>query len=184
MVAYTDSDWATADIDFCRSVIGYTVFLSGAAISWMTSFRQPGLSTCEVEYYGLGAATTEVLALHHILNEMKPLQWNSNSDTYYSSLNEPTTIFTDNTAARQVAQNPVFHKRMKHTHIRHHFLRIIVKNKIARYQHTYSKDNNTDMLVKALAKALLRRHRKTCMGPYVAPAKVVTDEEHLAKKDA
>ena len=37
MVAYTDSDWATADIDFCRSVIGYTVFLSGAAISWMTA---------------------------------------------------------------------------------------------------------------------------------------------------
>ena len=100
------------------------------------------------------------------------------------SLNEPTTILTDITAARQVAQNPVFHKRMKHTHIRHHFPRIIVKNKIARYQHTYSKENCSDMLVKALAKVPLRRRRKTCMGPYVAPAVVLTAEEQLAKKNA
>ncbi len=115
-------------------------------------------------------------------NELEPLHWNSNSEVHYSAENVPTTIFTDNTAARQVAQNPVFHKRMKHTHIRHHFVRNLVLNKIVRYQFTYSPDNNADMMVKALAKALLRKHRKTVFGPFVPPAVVLTPEEQLAAK--
>jgi hypothetical protein len=176
MTAYTDSDWATADTEYCRSCIGYIVFLSGAAISWLTSFRQPGLSTCEVEYYGLGAAALEVVSHHHLLNELAPLQWNSNSEVSYSEDNEPTTIHTDNIAARQVAQNPVFHKRMKHTHIRHHVIRAFVKNKIVRFQHVYSADNHGDMMVKALAKAALRRHRHAGFGPCKSPNIVFTAE--------
>ena len=76
----------------------------------------------------------------------------------------------------------MFHKRMKHTHVRHYFVRIIAKNKIVRYQHTYSAANNCDMMVKALAKVLFRRHRKTVFRPFVPPDVMLTAEEQLAKK--
>ena len=71
---------------------------------------------------------------------------------------------------------------MKHTHIRHHVIRAFVKNKIVRFQHVYSADNHADMMVKALAKASLRRHRQAGFGPYKSPTIVFNAEEQLARK--
>ena len=61
-------------MDFRRAVIGYIVILAGGAVSWLSSFRQLGLSTCEVEYYALGAAAQETISHTHLLNEVTPLQ--------------------------------------------------------------------------------------------------------------
>jgi len=182
MVGFTDSDWAANDYDHARAVTGYVLFMSGAAISWLTAFRQPGLSTCEVEYYGMGAIAAETVAHTHLINGLAPLQWRFNSETDFSPDNAPVTLYTDNASALQVAVNPVFHKRMKHVHNRHHFLRNLIRWCIIRYQHTDSPNNCSDMMVKALPKIGIRKHRTTCFGPYVPPAIVLSVAEQLAAK--
>lgn len=40
-----------------------------------------------------------------------------------------TEIYVDNRSAIVLAKSPVYHKRNKHIHIRHHFIRQHVKNK-------------------------------------------------------
>ena len=182
LVGFTDADWAANDYDHARAVTGYVLFMSGAAISWLTSFRQPGLSTCEVEYYGMGSIAAETVAHTHLLNDLTPLQWHFNSETVFSPENAPVTLYTDNASALQVAVNPVHHKRMKHVHNRHHFLRNLIRWCIIRYQHTVSADNCSDMMVKALPKSGLRKHRATCFGPYTPPAIVLSVAEQLAAK--
>ena len=117
MVVFTDSDWAANDTDHARAVTGYVLFMLGAAISWISAFRMVGLSTCEVQYYGMGAIAAETLA---------------------------------------------------HT--------------ITCWQHVFSAENCADMMVKALPKAGIRKHRATCFGPYVAPAVVLSIAEQLTAK--
>ncbi len=39
LVGLTDADWAANDYDHARAVTGYVLFMSGAAISWLTAFR-------------------------------------------------------------------------------------------------------------------------------------------------
>jgi hypothetical protein len=183
LVGFTDSDWAANDFDHARAVTGYVLFMSGAAISWLTSFKKPGLSTCEVEYYGMGSIAAETVAHTHLLNELAPLQWRINSETDFKPTNETITIHTDNSSALQVAVNPVFHKRMKHVHNRYHFLRNLVRWSIIRFQHVYSADNPADMMVKALPKTSIRKHRTTCFGPYIAPATILSTAEQLIQKN-
>lgn len=128
-----------------------------------------GLSSSEVEYYGMGAVATEVVAHNNILNELAPIKWNANSEVSTSAAVPPTTIHTDNQSAMQVAENPVLHKRMKHTHIRHHVIRRFITEHLIRYQHIYSASNCSDMMVKALPKIKLREHRRTVFGPTAPP---------------
>ena len=41
LYGYSDADWATTDVDERRTCIGYCIFLSGAAIFWLTRFWKP-----------------------------------------------------------------------------------------------------------------------------------------------
>jgi hypothetical protein len=179
MLAYTDADWCSNDFDFRRAVIGYIVFLSGAAVSWMTKFNRPGLSTAEVEYHGMGAVSTEVVSHTHLLNELVPIQWVSNSEHSQSADVDPISIHCDNASARQVALHPHMHKRMKHLEIRYHIIRKFVQCLIIRFQLVSGVDNCSDMMVKANAKASLRKHRTVAFGPFTAPDLVYTPEELL-----
>jgi hypothetical protein len=45
---------------------------------------------------------------------------------------ERVPLMCDNTSDISIAKNPVFHKRMKHLKLRHHFLRIMWKREISR----------------------------------------------------
>jgi hypothetical protein len=182
MTAYTDADWSSNDIDFRRSVIGYVVFLSGAAVSWMSKFNRVGLSSCEAEYYGMGAVACDVISHTHLLNELAPLMQNYNSEVKQSPTVDPVTIHCDNSSARQIALHPHMHKRTKHIHIRHHVIRQFVQWLIIRFQLCTGPDNCADMMVKALPKATLRKHRASAYGPFSAPNLVYTPEELLRQK--
>jgi hypothetical protein len=45
---------------------------------------------------------------------------------------ERVPLMCDNTNAISVVKNPVFHKRMKHLEVGHHFLRVHVEKEISR----------------------------------------------------
>jgi len=145
----------------------------------MTKFNRPGLSSCEVEYYGMGAVSTDVVSHTHLLNELVPIQWISNSEVSQSSSVDPITIHCDNASAYQVAQHPHLHKRMKHTHIRHHVIRQFIIWMIIRFQCISGPLNCSDMMVKANAKLPLRQHRAAAFGPFTAPDIIYTPEEKL-----
>jgi hypothetical protein len=179
MLAFTDADWSSNDLDFRRAVIGYIVFLAGAAVSWMTKFNRAGLSSCETEYHGMGAVACDVVSHTHLLNELAPLQWVSDSEVHQSEKSDPITIHCDNASARQIALHPHMHKRMKHTHIRHHVIRQFVQWLIIRFQLCTGANNCSDMMVKAEPKKTLRKHRATAFGPYAGPNMVYSPEELL-----
>ena len=76
---------------------------SKAAISW-ASAKQPcvALSSCEAEIITLSEAAKEALHLRGLYEELGVAD------------GKPVKLSTDNTAARDLAYNPEYHKRVKH----------------------------------------------------------------------
>ena len=112
LVLNCDERW-----DVKHSTTGYVFKLVKAAISW-ASAKQPtvALSSCEPEIMALSEASKETLGLHGLLDELGVLPAG------------PTTLATDNSAARGLAYNPEYHKRVKHIERRHFFVRECVGN--------------------------------------------------------
>jgi hypothetical protein len=84
--------------------------LADGAMSW-ESKKQPtvALTLTEAEYMGLAAACKEAIYLQRLFSEMF---W----------IEDKVVIHNDNESALKVSCNPVFHNRMKHIHVKHHFV--------------------------------------------------------------
>jgi hypothetical protein len=67
----------------------------------------------------------------------------------WSDLRE-STLMCNNTNAISVAKNPVFHKRMKHLEVRHHFLRDHVENGDIEMRYIDTKRQLVDIFTKPL----------------------------------
>ena len=107
LIAYSDADWA-GDRDSRRSTSGNVFVLAGSAITW-SSKRQNSvaLSTVEAEYMALSQTNQEAIWFRRLLEELG------------TKADKPTTIHEVNQGAISTAENPVFHKRTKHIHIRY-----------------------------------------------------------------
>ena len=106
---YSDADCATTDIDERRTCIGYCVFLSGAAIFWLTRFWKPCLFF-EGELGALTEVAKTTIAARELLASI-PLSW------YDENKDEPTTLLIDAAATKQATDNPKHHSRAKHMEI-------------------------------------------------------------------
>jgi hypothetical protein len=88
-----------------------------AAISWANKKQNSvALSSCEAEIMALSEAAKEGIFLRRFLDE---LGLNSSSPT---SLAPPTSLATDNKAARDLAYNPEHHEKTKHIERRHFYV--------------------------------------------------------------
>jgi hypothetical protein len=109
--AYSDSDWAKCP-KTRKFVTGFCVFLGSSLISWKSK-KQATLSksSAEAEYRSLASTTCEVIWLGNLLDSLglKNLL--------------PVVIFFDNSAAIQIAANPVFHEKTKHFELDVHLVR-------------------------------------------------------------
>jgi hypothetical protein len=63
---------------------------------------------------------------------------------------ESVTLICDNTSAISVAKTPVFHKRMKHLEVRHHFLRDHVEKRDIKMRYIDTERQLTDIFIKPL----------------------------------
>ncbi|XP_046384887.1 secreted RxLR effector protein 161-like [Ischnura elegans] len=100
--AFVDDDWAGCSLDR-RSFTGYAFLPGDAAISWESrKQRTVALPPTETEYMALSDAVKEAIYLRTYLKE---LGFNEIADL---------VIMCHNRGAIQLAENPVFHKRMKH----------------------------------------------------------------------
>ena len=80
--------------------------LANGPIAWKSK-KQPSvtLSTTEAEYYALGMACQEGVWLKQLCQEI------------FMAIDEPIHIFSDNTKAVALLDNPVYHSRSKHIDI-------------------------------------------------------------------
>ena len=64
-----------------------------------------------------------------------------------------TTLYCDNQSAIQVASNPIFHAKTKHTEINVHYIRDLVQENIVNLQFCWSEDQTTYIFTKSMLEA-------------------------------
>ena len=113
--------------------------LANGPIAWKSK-KQPSvaLSTTEAEYYSLGIACQEGVWLKQLCQEI------------FMTFNKSILIFSDNTGAVALSENPVFHSRSKHIDIWWHFIRDLIHSGSIRSLHIPGVQNGADFLTKAV----------------------------------
>jgi hypothetical protein len=140
LAGYVDSSYGSCP-DTAKSVTGYTFNLGAGAVSWASRKQQTvAQSSCEAEYVAAGEAAKEVAWLRQLLEAIGFPQ------------DGPTVVRADNNGAISLSEDPSFHARVKHIHVRHHYLRQQVAEKELKLKYVPSNDNVADTLTKPLAK--------------------------------
>ncbi|GKE47676.1 hypothetical protein Tco_1478934, partial [Tanacetum coccineum] len=110
LVAYTASDYAGASFNR-KSTTGGCQFLGCRLISWQCKKQtMDANSTTEAEYIAGSNCCGQVL-------------WIQNQLLDYGYNFMQTKIHIDNDSTICIVKNPIFHSKIKHIEIRHHFIR-------------------------------------------------------------
>jgi hypothetical protein len=148
----SDSDWAVK-----HSTSGHVFTYARAAVSWgSTKQSSVALSSCEAEIMALSEAAKEAVHLRGLLSEL-------GDDAIV-----PTSLATDNTAARDIAYNPEHHKRVKHIERRHFYVRECVENMQLVVPYVNTLDNMADFFTKPLDSKAFHAMRNVIMNVPVA----------------
>eukprot|EP00253_Pinus_taeda_P029516 PITA_29516 len=138
LAGYSDSDWA-GNLDDRRSITGYAFSIGSGVISWSSKKQSTvALSSCEVEYQALCAATCKAIWLRRLLSDTGEGQ------------KEATSIKTDDQSTIKLAYNPVFHKNTKHIDTQFHFVREKIQSKEICVDYCNTCDNVADIFTKPL----------------------------------
>jgi hypothetical protein len=139
VVGYTDADWAGDQTDR-RSTSGYFTFVGGNLVTWRSKKQKVvARSSAEAEYRGMAHGVCELL---WIKNVMKDLGF---------KFEKPMDLYCDNTAAVEIAHNPVQHDRTKHVEVDRHFIKENLDRKVIRFPFIPSEEQLADVLTKAVS---------------------------------
>jgi hypothetical protein len=155
-----DTDWASQDLDFRKSYYGYAFFMSGGPISWkgLKEIGLQQLSSTSTEYVGQAEASREGLSLRNTFQEVLTQIL---TETERAA---PTAIDADNQGAIKLASNPIAHARHKHTSLKFHFVRELVRRNLIRFEWISTDKNIADIMTKPLSKIQFRALRTKLMG--------------------
>ena len=158
---FADSDWAGCR-DTRLSTGSIIIFLGECAIHWIC-WRQNRVadSTCVAEYMVYTPAVKEIIWFRSILAELK------------FKLKYATILFSDNQAAKAIAEDPVFHKRMKAVGIQYHFVREAITEGIVAVDYIETDRNLADINTKPLVRAIFERLRDRIFRGIDIPTSVV-----------
>ncbi|GJX83529.1 putative ribonuclease H-like domain-containing protein [Tanacetum coccineum] len=158
--SYSDSDYARANLDRKSTTRGCQ-FLGKRLITWQCKKQTiVATSTTEVEYVVAASCCGQVL---WIQNQML--------DYGFNFIN--TKIYIDNESTICIAKNPVYHSKIKHIAIRHHFIRdayekkLIQSKKIAQVVRAWIQSKNS--LVKHFEDMRLYRPSKEYLPVWFDP---------------
>lgn len=148
LLAYSDSDYA-GELETRRSTTGYAVKFGTGIISWSSQRQQAvALSTTEAEYMAASQTVKEIAWLKTLFKRL------------LGTDDVPTTLFLDNQSAIQLIKNPVHHKRTKHIDVKYHYIRSQYKDKVFSLEYVPSKDQQADILTKALPRISYQHQRE------------------------
>ncbi|KAK5776854.1 hypothetical protein PVK06_044819 [Gossypium arboreum] len=148
LTAYADANWGL-DFDDRRSTSGFCVYFGATPVSWGSKKQQViSRSTAEVEYRSLATATSEVMWLLSLLQEL-----------HLKSTDTPT-IWCDSSGAVAVAANPVLHSKFKHVELDLFFVREKVADRSIFVSEVPACDQAADIFTKPLSATLFSRFRK------------------------
>jgi hypothetical protein len=138
IVGYTDSDFAGSKLER-KSTSGYLSFVGGNLVTWRSKKQKVvSLSSAEAEYRALHHATTELTWLNILLTELG-----------FGS-EKPMTLFCDNTAAIEIANNPVQHDRTKHVELDRNYIKDNLDTGKIKVPYIKSADQLADMMTHAV----------------------------------
>ena len=113
---FSDADWAS-NLDDRTSIEAFLIFLGVNPISWSCTKQCIVASfSVEVEYHAIAAAAAAV-----------ELQWVKSLLLELLVMQLPPTLFLNNLGVTYLSANHVFHSRIKHFVIDHHFVRNLVQ---------------------------------------------------------
>ncbi|XP_020689830.1 uncharacterized protein LOC110104888 [Dendrobium catenatum] len=136
---FSDADWA-GDKETRKSTSGYCTFLGQTLIFWMVKKQHTvARSSTEAEYQALALALTHIIWLRRQLLD------------FNIPLHSPTTLHCNSMSAIALANNPVFHARIKHIEIDHHFLHDHIQQQTIQIYPVSTKDQIANVLTKSLS---------------------------------
>ena len=135
---YCEANYAEDPHDW-KLTSGYSFMLAGGPIAWKSKKQlSVALSTTEAEYYALDIACQEEVWLWQLCHKL------------HMNLDQLTSIYSDNTGAVALSDNPVFHNCSKHINIQWHFVCDLIQSKLIHTSHIPGMENRSDFLTKAL----------------------------------
>ena len=145
---YTDSDFQT-DVDSRKSTSGSVFTLSGGAIVWR-SIKQSCIadSTMEAEYVAACEAAKEAVWLRKFLGDLEVVP----------DIENPLTLYCDNSGAVANSKEPRSHKKGKHIKRKYHLIREIVQRGDVTVTKIASEENLADPFAKTLTAKVFEGH--------------------------
>ena len=133
--AFSDSDWAVK-----HSTSGWVIRHQSAAVFFASKKQKSvALSSCHAEIVALSEAAKDCIYFQTFCDEVDP------------PAQQPLNLYTDNSAARDLAYNPEHHEKTKHIARRHFYIRECVEDHALRVPFVRSHDNLADFFTKHLA---------------------------------
>ncbi len=114
--------------------------------------KSQALSTAEVEYVALCAASQDAVYLLQMLQEMG------------MGDNAPAILLEDNQVCMDIASKDIASPKLKHVDIRFHFVRTMVHEGKVQLIYCPSYHQSADILTKGVDSLAFFRHRATLMG--------------------
>ena len=148
LIGYADADWA-GDSEDRHSTSGNLFLMAEGPISWLGKKQATvALSTSEVEYVSVSAATQEAVWLRRLLTDIQAIP------------EGPTVIMEDNQGAIGIAKNPIQHAQTKHIDIRYHYVCEALQQGIICLSYCPTDKQLADLLTKGLPRERFEVLRK------------------------
>jgi len=108
---YTDADWA-GNVSNRRSISGFMFSFGNGVVSWSSKKQLTvALSNTKAQYKGATIVACEIVWLQKLLSDLE------------HSMDVPIVIYCDNISSILLANNPVYHAKIKHIEVHYHFIR-------------------------------------------------------------
>jgi hypothetical protein len=152
LVAFADASFAT-DTATGKSTTGFVLLFCGAAVAWRSKLQSTvAQSTTEAEYIAAALAAAEVYWMRQLLAFLGCPQM------------APTPIFEDNSAALQLAANPVVQQRTRTINVKYHYIRQLVGQREVDVVAVRTHSQRADILTKALPRGKFAGHARALLG--------------------
>jgi transposase InsO family protein len=144
--AFSDATYGGETADGAKSTSGSLIYFDTALIAWCSS-KQPviSLSSMEAEQIAAFETSRSIVYFRQFLKELG-LQQTS-----------PTIIHEDNTGCIASSKNPIKSRRVRHMHLRYHYLRDIIHEQKVVLEYIKTTDQIADILTKPLPEEDFKR---------------------------